>query len=469
MSTKGFDTAAVLNQEKAEALKSLGYDFAIRYLVPASYKKALSRAEAEALNAAGLLVGCCWETTAARASLGAAAGAADGKSALLCATDICVPTTAVIYFAVDYAAPISDYDRIEAYLRAAAAACRPYRLGVYGSYYVVEEMHRRGVGEAYWQCVGWSDGMVSPRLNIYQKEWNVSTPVVTVDNCYLDGSTSAAGLWRYEEKPMIYTFKPKEMGIYHNSGKKSITQIQKELNCDVICNLNLFNGNWTGACYTRSNGKVIGSDGYGYYGYGFDRNDSTFVRDWSYKDKHDNFFGCWDVILGSEPTQSAVPSWTSGLRRRTVIGKTRDGSILIYANTTPESPEKMVQNLLAAGVIDAICLDGGGSTQLRCPTGVVVSSDKTPRAVHTLFWANLSVKKPVCPYAEPTSNVRLLSFGSNARWVQWMLNQYGYGLSVDGIIGVKSVAAIKDFQKKHNLTADGIVGELTREALINGR
>lgn len=464
---KGFDTAAKLSFEQAKKLRDLGYEYALRYLVPNTgqlAKKALTKTEAEALSSAGLLIGCCYETTASRAKSGASGGLNDGNIARQLAKDMNVPSNAVIYFAVDYGAPAEDYNTIAAYMIAAENAVRPYKLGVYGSYYIVEEMYRRGIGAAYWQCVGWSGGKVSSHLNIYQKEWNVSTPVVTVDNNYCD-DTEAAGLWAYEGEPMVYKFKPYEMGIYHNAGKRSITAIQNSLGCDVICNLNLFNPNWTGACYTRSNNIVVGSDGYSYYGFGFDRHDKTLTRGWSNADRHENFFGCWDVVISGEATLASTPSWTNGQRRRTVIGTLTDGTVFIYINETPESVTSLKKNLLKMATLDAVVLDGGGSSQLICPTGKVVSSDNTPRIVHTLFWANLAEKKPECPYAEPTANVRAGSIGNGAKWTQWQLNRFGYGLNVDGIFGAKSVAALKYFQSNHKLTADGISGKLTREEL----
>ena len=461
---KGFDTAARLTLAQATALHELGYDFAIRYLVPSTYSKALTKGEALDLSRAGLRIGLCWETTASRARDGAYAGMQDGQTARNLAQDMGVPSGAVIYFAVDYGAPAADYDRIFAYMVAAASAVRPYRLGVYGSYYIVEEMHRRGIGDAYWQCVGWSGGKVSEHLNIYQREWNVKTDVVTVDNNYCS-DVGKAGFFRLEEEPMIYEFTPMEMGIYVNSKKKSITAIQKELNCDVLCNLNLFNGDWTGACYTRADGRIVGSDGFNYFGFGFDRTDRTLMRGWSDKDKHRNFFGCWDILVSGNPTDGAIPAWTNGLRRRTVIGTLSDGKVFVYANTSAETIAALRNNLTKLGAVEAVVLDGGGSTQLICPTGTVVSSDKTPRAVHTLFYANTTEKKPVCPYNEPASNIRSGSIGSGAKWVQWQLNRFGYGLTVDGIIGTKSVNAIKDFQRKHNLSVDGICGVKTREEL----
>ena len=460
---KGFDTIARLTAEQAVTMRSLGYEFAIRYCVP-NNSKSITAAEADDLLSAGLAVGLCWETTAARAKSGAAGGLTDGRMAKEYAAGIGAPEGTVIYFAVDYDAQQADFDKIAAYMIAAAASCRPYRLGVYGSYSVIEEMARREIGEAYWQCVAWSGGQVSDKLDIYQKEWNVKTPVTRVDNNY---AQTLDGLWKRGDDSVLYKFSPAEMGIYHNAKKRSITAIKKELGCDVICNLNLFNPNWTGACYTKADGKVVGTDGYGYYGFGFDRSDKTLTRGWSGQDTHANFFGCWDLITSSEVDHSAAPSWTTGWRRRTVIGTCADGLCFIYCNPTVETIPDLTAKLEAAGATEAIVLDGGGSTQCITPGGTVVSSDKTPRAVHTLFWANLKVKVPACPYTEPTSNIRKGSIGSGAKWVQWQLNRKGANpaLAVDGIFGGKSAAALKVFQAKHNLEPDGICGKLTRAKL----
>ena len=469
---KGFDCAARLDFDKAFTLREMGYEYALRYCVPTSYSKALTAQEADCILSAGLSLGLCWETTANRARNGATAGLADGKSAKDCAKAIGAPDGTVIYFAVDYPAAKDDYDRIAAYMLAAEVNVRPYRLGIYGSYYLVEEMGWREIGKAYWQCVAWSDGRVSPHADIYQKEWSVKTPVTTVDNDYCHDLVRA-GLWTREGEPIVYKFTPAEMGIYVNKKKKTITQIKAELNCDIICNLNLFNPDWTGACYTKADGAVVGTDGYGYYGFGFDKDDKVLSRGWSSVDTHRNFFGCYDLIISGQCTDTEIPSWTAGHKRRTVIGMVED-KVFIYANPTVETIPQLRARLARMGASEAVVLDGGGSTQVITPNLTVVSSDATPRKVHTLFWANLSVKKPVCPYAEPAGTIRFGSLGNGAKWAQWHLNLYGYGLDVDGIFGKKSVSALKDFQSKHKdadgkpLDVDGKCGKLTRAALIGG-
>ena len=97
-------------------------------------------------------------TTAARARNGMAAGAVDGANALKCAREINMPASGIIYFAVDFGATEPDMPAIEAYLRAARENTYEYDIGVYGCYSVVEEIAKRGVCKAYWQCVGWSGG-----------------------------------------------------------------------------------------------------------------------------------------------------------------------------------------------------------------------------------------------------------------------------------------------------------------------
>ena len=200
----GIDTAARLTGEQARELKGAGYSFVGRYLVPevGSLKyKALTKGEAEAICSAGLKLLCVWETTADRAKGGAATGASDGTQALACARELEMPESGIIYFAVDFGAQAGDMDAIEAYLRAAREQTGEYEIGVYGSYFVVEEMAQRKACGHFWQCVGWSGGKKSGSLNVYQAQWGKTAAGVGVDidEC---ADMDAAGIWDYEEENM---------------------------------------------------------------------------------------------------------------------------------------------------------------------------------------------------------------------------------------------------------------------------
>lgn len=57
------------------------------------------------------------------------------------------------------------------------------------------------------------------------------------------------------------------------------------------------------------------------------------------------------------------------------------------------------------------------------------------------------------------------SAGETVKTLQSALNRAGYNLTVDGVFGAKTTTAVKDFQSKNGLTADGIVGPKTWDKL----
>ena len=57
------------------------------------------------------------------------------------------------------------------------------------------------------------------------------------------------------------------------------------------------------------------------------------------------------------------------------------------------------------------------------------------------------------------------SNGSSVSDLQKLLNSKGYDLSIDGVFGEKTQAAVRDYQKNNNLSVDGIVGNNTWSSL----
>ena len=79
---------------------------------------------------------------------------------------------------------------------------------------------------------------------------------------------------------------------------------------------------------------------------------------------------------------------------------------------------------------------------------------------------DVSVPAPTRP------TLRRGSSGEYVTWVQTKLIQLGYNLQpygADGKFGAKTEAAVKDFQRDHDLNSDGIVGPKTYEALDSGK
>lgn len=205
MTHKGLDTCARLTADNAVRARAAGLDFVARYLVPESYAKALTTAEAQTINDAGLAILLCWETTAQAIRQGAARGAADGAWARQLAQSMGVPAGTIIFFAADYAAPVSDYGDIRAYLNSAQLALGPYRAGLYGNYSLVEAM-----GLPSWQCVGGSGGLWSNVAQWRQllgdqapasRELAKKTGILAVDVCEAD---TLDGLWQPAQKTHWY-------------------------------------------------------------------------------------------------------------------------------------------------------------------------------------------------------------------------------------------------------------------------
>lgn len=199
----GIDCATPLTAQTAAAIKAAGYEFAGRYLVPLTGTlryKALTKAECEAVTGAGLRLLTVWETTADRVRGGMAAGAEDGARAVKLAEEYGMPDGAAIYFAVDYDAWAGDYGTIEGYLKGARAQLgERWRVGVYGSCGVIEEMAKRRAADCFWQCVAWSGGKKSGRRHVYQAKFGQRVAGVAVDINECE-DMAKAGIWTYTDK-----------------------------------------------------------------------------------------------------------------------------------------------------------------------------------------------------------------------------------------------------------------------------
>jgi hypothetical protein len=211
----GIDCATPLTAKTAKALFDAGAKYAFRYLTLDKYKwKKLTRAETDVIQKAGLKLGTVWETTAGRANEGHTAGIIDGGLALFETRIVAQPEGSVIFFAVDYDAKAPDFPAIEAYLRAAATQIPGYKIGVYGSYAVVEEMKRRGACSYFWQTYAWSGGKKSEHAQLYQYKNGTTLAGCSVD---LNEAYSEECFWDAEVKevpPVTEEFEPTKIEVH---------------------------------------------------------------------------------------------------------------------------------------------------------------------------------------------------------------------------------------------------------------
>jgi len=68
-------------------------------------------------------------------------------------------------------------------------------------------------------------------------------------------------------------------------------------------------------------------------------------------------------------------------------------------------------------------------------------------------------------YPEPDGLVSRGVRGDEAQWVQHHLARHGFKVVVDGVFGRKTERAVRSFQRRSGLIADGVVGKRSRAAL----
>lgn len=188
----GIDCATKLNASSAGRLKSQGIQYVGRYL--GNNWKSMDRTEAEAILKTGLRIVSIWETNPTHVSyFSKSKGISDGQEASKYANSVGQEAGSAIYFAVDYDAQPSDITAVADYFSGVRQGLDAnYKVGVYGSYFVLERLYESGLAEFFWQTSSWSRGNQAPFAQIYQYQHNVTLAGIQVD--YNDFANDA-GSW----------------------------------------------------------------------------------------------------------------------------------------------------------------------------------------------------------------------------------------------------------------------------------
>ena len=120
---------------------------------------------------------------------------------------------------------------------------------------------------------------------------------------------------------------------------------------------------------------------------------------------------------------------------------------------------------IGAAVLSVGLAGGTLSAGLLLPASTAAAADTThTAAVGPATRLAPAVALPAWP---------VLRQGSNSAWpkvtvrsLQYLLNARGAKLTVDGVFGAKTKAALVSFQRAHHLTADGVAGGATWSALV---
>lgn len=270
-----------------------------------------------------------------------------------------------------------------------------------------------------------------------------------------------------------------QMKMIQTNGKKTLAQVKKDQGCQYVINLTLYNTSYKPLCPFRIDGQTVTTDKYGYWCYAFNVGSDFQMIHSNDMNKYKNVFACSTLLKDGKNTTLSYNSDQGGVRGRTAIGIDGNNNLVLFCSKdgsklamNPETLQGYMKN--AFDCKSAIMMDSGGSSQCDFDGKKVTSTRKV--ANYLCIWTDKvsestsSKNNTKCPYTEPTTSITVGSRGDGAKWVQWYLKEvYDSTLVVDGIIGNKSVIAIKGFQKRAGLDDDGICGRLTREALKQAR
>jgi MYXO-CTERM domain-containing protein len=132
-----------------------------------------------------------WETTGMDATSGYNQGVSDATAAKSEAASVGEPSTRPIYFAIDFDASSSDASSINAYFQGVASVLGLSRTGVYGGYYVVNELFNSGLVTFGWQTYAWSGGAWDSRAQLRQTQNGADGDQIDIDN----GVAADFGQW----------------------------------------------------------------------------------------------------------------------------------------------------------------------------------------------------------------------------------------------------------------------------------
>ena len=119
----------------------------------------------------------------------------------------------------------------------------------------------------------------------------------------------------------------------------------------------------------------------------------------------------------------------------------------------------------------------GGGKIIHCSAGVQWGDTSDKAWTHYAIPAGLYTAEEIAAAGKPDTskptegvvfNLRRGSKGADVTKLQTALNALGYDCgAADGIFGAKTEAAVRNFQRGHSLTVDGIAGKATQKALYS--
>lgn len=164
----------------------------------------------------------------------------------------------------------------------------------------------------------------------------------------------------------------------------------------------------------------------------------------------------WGVDYGNTPSDNTIVASADGTVERANVFGGYGNTIIITHNIKGVTYQTLYAHLSSMSVKVGAKIKQGQKIGVKGTTG-------NSTGIHLHFEVHKNGKRN----SNYTHAVNPLEYVVDTETLdlQALLNKSGYKLTVDGISGAATTNAVKDFQKKNGLTADGIAGKITIEKL----
>lgn len=204
---------------------------------------------------------------------------------------------------------------------------------------------------------------------------------------------------------MILTIKPRKMALYIANGKYSASQVKNLTGADIVFNGTLYTFATMKPCLDfKADGVVYSDEEPLYEGYGWNK-DSRYMARTTDMQKYDNFISSCNIIKGGKACSVDGIAWVAGSRPRTAIGWKANSEMVIYVTNYNKTIAEVTSEMLKAGCVDAINLDGGGSTQIATNNyGSIFSPEGRKVQNYLCIWEDATELTPSSPVtSEPAT------------------------------------------------------------------
>ena len=179
---------------------------------------------------------------------------------------------------------------------------------------------------------------------------------------------------------MFDIIKCAKAAVYHNTASLTPAKIKEATGCTHIMNGWVFNGQFKPLSWLVIDGKVIAKDQYNDWGFVCDKTGAPVMS----VDRTKSFLSGVPLLKdGMKLVRTLTPDMARKAER-TAVAWLSDGRVLLWCDKATMVVDDLVKKLVSLGAVDALLMDGGGSTQGIFPDGKVTSTRKVPTLL--LFW-----------------------------------------------------------------------------------